>query len=60
MAEADEPETAGTTSEREMTMSRAMVSAIASEMRDSDDVFVMGEDVADYGGIFGYTFIVRS
>jgi pyruvate/2-oxoglutarate/acetoin dehydrogenase E1 component len=55
MAEADEPETAETTDERETTMSRAMVSAIASEMRDSDDVFVMGEDVADYGGIFDST-----
>ncbi|MFB6129715.1 MAG: alpha-ketoacid dehydrogenase subunit beta [Salinigranum sp.] len=36
-------------------MSRAMVEAIATEMRDDDDVFVMGEDVADYGGIFDST-----
>jgi len=41
--------------ERDLTMSRAMVEAIANEMRDSEDVFVMGEDVADYGGIFDST-----
>jgi pyruvate dehydrogenase E1 component beta subunit len=41
--------------DRELTMSRAAVEAIAWEMRASDDVFVMGEDVADYGGIFDST-----
>ncbi|MFC7156390.1 alpha-ketoacid dehydrogenase subunit beta [Halomarina halobia] len=41
--------------ERELTMSRAMVEAIATEMRGDDEVFVMGEDVADYGGIFDST-----
>ncbi|MGM0590508.1 MAG: alpha-ketoacid dehydrogenase subunit beta [Halobacteriota archaeon] len=41
--------------DRELTMSRAMVEAIAQEMRDDDDVFVMGEDIADYGGIFDST-----
>ncbi|MFC7202226.1 alpha-ketoacid dehydrogenase subunit beta [Haloferax namakaokahaiae] len=41
--------------ERQLTMSRAMVEAIATEMRDNDEVFVMGEDVADYGGIFSST-----
>ncbi len=61
MAEADETGEAGETgdveasTERELTMSRAMVDAIASEMRANDDVFVMGEDVADYGGIFDST-----
>jgi pyruvate dehydrogenase E1 component beta subunit len=40
---------------RELTMSRAMVEAIATEMREDDGVFVMGEDVADYGGIFDST-----
>ncbi|KZN25549.1 pyruvate dehydrogenase [Haladaptatus sp. R4] len=40
---------------KELTMSRAMVDAIAHEMRESDDVFVMGEDIADYGGIFDST-----
>jgi pyruvate/2-oxoglutarate/acetoin dehydrogenase E1 component len=55
MAEADEPEATESAAEREITMSRAMVDAIASEMRANDDVFVMGEDVADYGGIFDST-----
>lgn len=55
MAEAEEPEGTETTADRELTMSRAMVDAIAWEMRENDDVFVMGEDVADYGGIFDST-----
>jgi len=42
-------------SERELTMSRAMVDAIAHEMRENEEVFYMGEDVADYGGIFDST-----
>jgi len=41
--------------ERDLTMSRAMVEAIETEMRSDEDVFVMGEDVADYGGIFDST-----
>jgi pyruvate dehydrogenase E1 component beta subunit len=41
--------------ERQLTMSRAMVSAIAHEMREDEEVFYMGEDVADYGGIFDST-----
>ncbi|WP_436343392.1 alpha-ketoacid dehydrogenase subunit beta [Natronorubrum sp. FCH18a] len=41
--------------DRSLTMSRAMVEAIAHEMRGDDDVFYMGEDVADYGGIFDST-----
>ncbi|MDR9430849.1 MAG: alpha-ketoacid dehydrogenase subunit beta [Natronomonas sp.] len=41
--------------ERELTMSRAMVEAIATEMRENEEVFVMGEDIADYGGIFDST-----
>jgi pyruvate dehydrogenase E1 component beta subunit len=41
--------------DRELTMSRAMVEAIAGEMRTKDEVFYMGEDVADYGGIFDST-----
>jgi pyruvate dehydrogenase E1 component beta subunit len=32
-----------------------MVEAIATEMRENDEVFYMGEDVADYGGIFDST-----
>lgn len=41
--------------DRTMTMSGAMVEAIASEMREDEEVFYMGEDVADYGGIFDST-----
>ncbi|MFC6875036.1 alpha-ketoacid dehydrogenase subunit beta [Halobellus marinus] len=43
------------TIDRELTMSRAMVEAIGDEMRENDEVFYMGEDVADYGGIFDST-----
>ncbi|AZH25643.1 alpha-ketoacid dehydrogenase subunit beta [Haloplanus aerogenes] len=41
--------------DRELTMSRAIVEAIGSEMRENEEVFYMGEDVADYGGIFDST-----
>jgi pyruvate/2-oxoglutarate/acetoin dehydrogenase E1 component len=46
-------------SERQLTMSRAMVDAIAHEMREDEEVFVMGEDVADYEGIFDSTTGLR-
>ena len=42
-------------SERTLTISRAMSEAIAQEMRTDPNVFVMGEDVGVYGGIFGST-----
>ena len=42
-------------SNRELTVSRAMAEAIAQEMRTDPSVFVMGEDVGTYGGIFGAT-----
>ncbi len=54
MAEA-EAEMGDGPDDRELTMSRAMVEAIATEMRDDENVFVMGEDIADYGGIFDST-----
>jgi pyruvate dehydrogenase E1 component beta subunit len=38
-----------------MTVSRAISEAIAGEMRADPSVFVMGEDVGAYGGIFGAT-----
>ena len=41
--------------ERRMTMAKAMVEGIAQEMREDPRVFVMGEDVAEYGGIFDST-----
>ncbi|WP_411964027.1 alpha-ketoacid dehydrogenase subunit beta [Haloferax sp. YSMS24] len=47
--------TEATETDRELTMSRAMVEAIAWEMRENEEVFYMGEDVADYGGIFSST-----
>ncbi len=53
MAQVEEPGPEAT--DRELTMSRAMVEAIATEMREDEEVFVMGEDVADYGGIFDST-----
>jgi len=40
---------------RRISTSRAIAEAIAQEMRDNPDVFVMGEDVGPYGGIFGST-----
>ncbi|HSJ26716.1 MAG TPA: alpha-ketoacid dehydrogenase subunit beta [Acidimicrobiia bacterium] len=43
------------TSERKLTTQKAIAEAIATEMRSDDSVFVMGEDVGTYGGIFGAT-----
>lgn len=43
------------TTDRKLTMSRAIVEAIAHELERDPDVFVMGEDVGVYGGIFGST-----
>lgn len=40
---------------RRVTTAKAISEAIAQEMRSSSDVFVMGEDVGPYGGIFGST-----
>ncbi len=42
-------------SDRTLTISRAMCEAVAQEMRRDPKVFVMGEDVGAYGGIFGST-----
>ena len=42
-------------SNRIITVSRAMSEAIAQEMRVDPNVFVMGEDIGAYGGIFGAT-----
>jgi pyruvate dehydrogenase E1 component beta subunit len=41
--------------ERELTMAKAISEAIAQEMERDPNVFVMGEDVGVYGGIFGAT-----
>ncbi|MEM7116653.1 MAG: alpha-ketoacid dehydrogenase subunit beta [Chloroflexota bacterium] len=42
-------------SERLLTTNKAMAEAIAQEMEHNEEVFVLGEDVAAYGGIFGAT-----
>ncbi len=41
--------------ERRLTIARAMAEAIAQEMRVDPSVFVMGEDIAQLGGVFGNT-----
>ena len=41
--------------DRELTMAAAISEGIAQEMENDEKVFVMGEDVAKYGGIFGAT-----
>lgn len=40
---------------RRLTTSKAMVEAIAQEMRANPEVFYLGEDVGAYGGIFSST-----
>ncbi|WP_179401135.1 alpha-ketoacid dehydrogenase subunit beta [Burkholderia guangdongensis] len=40
---------------RRLTMSQAIAEAIAQEMESNPEIFVMGEDVGKYGGIFGAT-----
>ncbi|ELZ25330.1 alpha-ketoacid dehydrogenase subunit beta [Natrinema limicola] len=55
MAQQEKDDASGQQAGRSLTMSRAMVEAIAHEMRADDEVFYMGEDVADYGGIFDST-----
>ncbi len=40
---------------RRVTTAKAISEAIAMEMRSDPEVFVMGEDVGPYGGIFGST-----
>lgn len=40
---------------RKLPMHRAISEAIAQEMERDNSVFVMGEDVGKYGGIFGLT-----
>ncbi|HYF94984.1 MAG TPA: alpha-ketoacid dehydrogenase subunit beta [Symbiobacteriaceae bacterium] len=41
--------------ERKLTMSKAVAEAIAQEMERDERVFVMGEDIGTYGGIFSAT-----
>ncbi|MDX6450438.1 MAG: hypothetical protein QOH16_487, partial [Gaiellaceae bacterium] len=39
----------------EITYREAVRVAIATAMRESDDVFIMGEDIAEMGGSMGVT-----
>ncbi len=41
--------------ERRLTIARAMAEAVAQEMRIDPRVFLMGEDIATLGGVFGNT-----
>ncbi|HET8980878.1 MAG TPA: alpha-ketoacid dehydrogenase subunit beta [Solirubrobacteraceae bacterium] len=43
------------TQERTLTMAQAISEAIGQEMERDERVFVMGEDIGSYGGIFGAT-----
>jgi pyruvate dehydrogenase E1 component beta subunit len=47
--------TAAPTTSRRLSTAKAMVEAIAQEMEADDSVFVLGEDVGAYGGIFSST-----
>ncbi|QNN58786.1 alpha-ketoacid dehydrogenase subunit beta [Diaphorobacter ruginosibacter] len=40
---------------RKLTMAQAIAEAIGQEIERDDNVFVLGEDVGKYGGIFGAT-----
>jgi pyruvate/2-oxoglutarate/acetoin dehydrogenase E1 component len=41
--------------ERKLTMAQAISEAIGQEMERDPNVFVMGEDIGKYGGVFGAT-----
>lgn len=47
--------TASAPATRRLSTSKAMVEAIAQEMRTNPEVIYLGEDVGQYGGIFGST-----
>ena len=46
---------ASTTSNRKLTIGRAMHEAMAQEMRRDPRVFLMGEDIRRCGGVWGHT-----
>lgn len=52
---ADASHASASTTTRKLSTSKAMVEAVAAEMERDRDVFVMGEDVGAYGGIFSST-----
>ncbi|WP_179471651.1 alpha-ketoacid dehydrogenase subunit beta [Mycolicibacterium vinylchloridicum] len=47
--------TATVSSTRKLTVAKAIVEAIGSEMEQDSSIFVMGEDIGKYGGVFGQT-----
>lgn len=51
----NEQVTKAAANERRLTIARAMAESIAQEMRSDPSVFVMGEDIAKLGGVFGNT-----
>ena len=54
-AVADDPEVPEGTEFKSMTVREALNSAMAEEMRRDDDVFIMGEEVAEYQGAYKIT-----
>lgn len=40
---------------REITYLEAVREAMSQEMRENEDVFILGEDIGVYGGAFGVT-----
>ncbi|MEM8631114.1 MAG: biotin/lipoyl-containing protein, partial [Pseudomonadota bacterium] len=51
----DEPEVPTGTEMKTMTVREALRDAMAEEMRADDDVFIMGEEVAEYQGAYKVT-----
>lgn len=47
--------TAESVTEQKLTICRAMADAMAQEMRRDPTVFVMGEDIGPFGGVYGNT-----
>jgi len=43
------------TPKRKLTTAKAISEAISQEMEADENVFVMGEDIAKLGGVFGTT-----
>ncbi|MFC4002861.1 alpha-ketoacid dehydrogenase subunit beta [Prauserella oleivorans] len=55
MSLTDSPAPSATPTSRKLSTAKAMVEGIAMEMERDEDVFVLGEDVGAYGGIFSST-----
>lgn len=55
MTVTEQTPTEGAPTGKRLTTARAMSDGIAHEMHRDENVFVMGEDVGAYGGIFGST-----